>query len=177
MEDRIGIPDTLRQEHENLHGELRNATRAAGEVGEAARALAQLMHPHFVKEDEIALPPLGLLASLARGDVTPGMQPVLALTDRLEAELPAMLQEHEQIVVALQRLRAAAEQAGRSDIVDFAQRLVEHARTEEDVMYPAAVLVGRYVRLRLAQPGAAADRPVSTSTAAPAVAGEAATMR
>jgi hypothetical protein len=26
---------------------------------------------------------------------------------------------------------------------------MDHARTEEEVMYPAAVLVGRYVRLRL----------------------------
>lgn len=172
MDDRIAIPPTLMQEHENLHAELRNATRAAGEVGEAARALAQLMHPHFLKEDQVALPPLGLLASLAREDVTPGMQQVLALTDRLEAELPAMLQEHKEILAALQRLRNAAEQAGRSDIVDFALRLVEHARTEEDVMYPAAVLVGRYVRLRLGQRGAAADHAGSTQTAASAVAGE-----
>jgi len=58
-----------------------------------------------------------------------------------------MLEEHEAIVAALQRLQAAAERAGRSDIVAFAQQLVQHARTEETVMYPAAVLVGRHVRL------------------------------
>jgi hypothetical protein len=140
------IPESLQQEHEALHDELRRATQAPGEVGEAARALAQLMHPHFLKEDRIALPPLGLLAALSRGELTAEMAQVLALTDRLESDLPAMLEEHRNIVRALERLRLAAERAGLPDIVDFARRLVHHARTEEEVMYPAAVLVGRYVR-------------------------------
>ena len=59
------IPQPLQHEHEALHERLRLATQAGGEVGEAAKALAHLMHPHFVKEDQIALPPLGLLAALA----------------------------------------------------------------------------------------------------------------
>jgi iron-sulfur cluster repair protein YtfE (RIC family) len=143
------IPTSLQREHEALHEELRRATQADGEVGEAASALARLMHPHFVKEDQIALPPLGLLAALARGEVSTAMAEVLTLTDRLEAELPAMLQEHQAIIGALQRLHEAATRAGRADIVDFGRRLMDHARTEEEVMYPAAVLVGRYVRLRL----------------------------
>jgi hypothetical protein len=145
------IPDPLQQEHEALHGELRRATQAGGEVGEAARELARLMHPHFVKEDEIALPPLGLLGVLARGQVGTEMAEVLTLTDRLEVELPAMLEEHRLIGAALQRLREAAERAQRRDIVAFAEQLIQHARTEEEVMYPAAVLVGRHVRLLMAQ--------------------------
>ncbi|MCY1210256.1 Hemerythrin HHE cation binding domain protein [compost metagenome] len=146
------IPAALQHEHEALHDELHRATQAAGEVGEAARALARLMHPHFLKEDQIALPPLGLLAALMHGEAAAGMEQVLTLTDRLESELPAMLEEHKNILSALQRLRHAAEEAGRTDIVEFAQRLMQHARTEEEVMYPAAVLVGRYVRLRLGDP-------------------------
>lgn len=145
------IPTSLQQEHEALHDELRRATQADGEVGEAAKTLAQLMHPHFVKEDQIALPPLGLLGALSHGEFNAEMGDVLALTDRLEAELPAMLEEHKTIVAALQRLQKAAERAGRSDIVAFAHQLVQHARTEEEVMYPAAVLVGHHVRLMLGQ--------------------------
>ena len=150
------IPVPLKQEHEALHDQLRQATQAGGEVGEFAETLARLMHPHFVKEDQIALPPLGLLTALAHGDATPEMAGVLALTDRLEAELPAMLAEHQAIVEALQRLRDAAQRAGRSEIVDFAQQLMQHARTEEEVMYPAAILVGKFVRQRLGQPKPAA---------------------
>ena len=153
------IPLPLKQEHEALHDQLRMATQAGGEVGELAKTLARLMHPHFVKEDQIALPPLGLLVALAHGDVTPEMAGVLALTDRLEAELPAMLAEHQTIVDALQQLRDAAKRAGRSEIVDFAQLLIQHARTEEEVMYPAAILVGKFVRQRLSQPKSAAQAP------------------
>jgi nucleotide-binding universal stress UspA family protein len=76
------------------------------------------------------------------------MTGVLELTDRLEADLPAMLAEHKAIFEALQRLRGAAQSAGRADIVDFAQQLMHHARTEEEVMYPAAILVGKFVRER-----------------------------
>ena len=148
------IPTSLQQEHEALHDDLRGATQAGGEVGEAAKALARVMHPHFVKEDEFALPPLGLLAALSRGQYQPGMAEVLTLTERLEADLSAMLEEHQAIAAALQRLREAAVRAGRQDIVAFAEQLAQHARTEEEVMYPAAALVGRHVRLLLAQGGA-----------------------
>lgn len=145
------IPLPLQQEHEALHERLRAATQAGGDVGEAAKTVAQLMHPHFVKEDRIALPPLGLLVSLARGEVTPEMTQVLVLTDQLEAELPAMLAEHRTIVEALGKLSDAARRADRGEIVEFAQALMQHARTEEEVMYPAALLVGQVVRQRLGQ--------------------------
>ena len=150
------IPLPLQHEHEALHERLRLATQAGGEVGEAAKTLAQLMHPHFVKEDRIALPPLGLLAALARGEWMDEMSDVLALTEQLEAEWPQMLAEHQHIVAALTTLREAAARVGRADIVAFAEALVEHARSEEEVMYPAAVLVGQVVRQRLGQRPSAA---------------------
>ena len=155
------IPLPLKQEHEALHERLREATRAPGEVGERARELARLMHPHFVKEDEIALPPLGLLAALARGEPPASMEGVLALTDRLEAGLAGMLDEHRAIVAALERLADAAKRAGLTGIVDFARDLVQHARVEEEVMYPAAILVGRYVRQQRDRPPSAAHRGVT----------------
>lgn len=150
------IPPSLQIEHDKLHERLRQAAQAGGEVGKAAKAVAHLMHPHFVKEDQIALPPLGLLAALARGQWRDEMAEVLTLTEQLEAELPQMLAEHQAIVAALHTLREAAERAGRTEIVAFAEALVEHARTEEEVMYPAALLVGQVVRQRLARRDGAA---------------------
>lgn len=150
------IPLPLQHEHEALHEQLRLATKISGEVGEAAKRLDQLMHPHFVKEDRFALPPLGLLAALARGEWSAEMAEVLTLTDQLEAELPQMLAEHQGIVAALNTLREAAARTGHRDIVAFAEALTEHAQTEEEVMYPAALLVGQLVRQRLSQHASAA---------------------
>ena len=88
------IPRPLQVEHEELHERLVAATKAPGEVGAAAREVARVLHPHFVREEEFALPPLGLLSALAAGRVTPKMAEVLPMTRRLKAELPAMLAEH-----------------------------------------------------------------------------------
>ena len=103
---KLEIPAPLRVEHEELHASLVRATKEPGAVGEAAREVARLLHPHFVREEEFALPPLALLAEMARSGVRPEMAQVLPMTRRLEAEVPAMLAEHAQIVHALDNLRA-----------------------------------------------------------------------
>ena len=70
----IKIPEPLKVEHAELHAELVALTKAPGKVGEAARNVAVLLHPHFVKEEEYALPLLGLLAPIAQRGVTPEMR-------------------------------------------------------------------------------------------------------
>lgn len=142
-------PESIREEHAELHQHLGQLTKLPGKTGEAARAVADALHPHFVKEEEYALPALGLLPALSRGDLTPEMRNVLPKTDRLKAELPQMLAEHKAIGAALDRLAEAAKAEGRKEAADFAQELRHHARTEEEILYPAAIVVGEYVRLKL----------------------------
>lgn len=144
------IPQPLRAEHEELHAELALATKAGGRTAEAAQVVARLMHAHFEKEEEYALPPLGLLPDLAEGKIEPGMSAVLKMTDKLEAELPTMLSEHKEIVAALKTLIDAAKAEGKPAYVHFAEKLMAHARTEEEVSYPTAILVGRYLQATLA---------------------------
>ena len=145
------IPKPLQVEHEELHATLVNATKAPGAVGEAAREVARLLHPHFVREEEFALPPLALLSELARSGVAPHMAEVLPMTRRLKSELPAMLAEHKQIVGALDKLRAAAAAASLPEYERFAEALTLHAQTEEQVLYPAAILIGEHVAHKLAK--------------------------
>jgi len=118
------IPEPLKVEHAELHAELVEATKAGGRVGEAAREVAKRLHPHFVREEEFALPPLGLLASLAKEAVSPDMAGVLALTSKLEAELQGMLAEHKEIVAALRALVAGAEEESKPKHARFAEKLI-----------------------------------------------------
>jgi hypothetical protein len=143
------VPQPMKAEHDDLHAELEKATQAGGNVGDAAKVVARLLHPHFVKEEEFALPPLGLLVALSQGKIEPEMADVLAMTDKLEAELPRMLAEHKDIVAALENLIEAAVAEKKPEQVHFAQKLVLHAHTEEQVSYPAAILIGRYLKLKL----------------------------
>jgi hypothetical protein len=145
----IAIPASIQAEHEEIHAELVAATRAPGSVGEAARALAAVLHPHFVREEQIALPPLGLLAALARGETSKEMRAVLPMTDSLKAELPRMLDEHKAVHAATAHLGEVARAEGNTVVSHLAEKLALHARGEEEVFYPAAVLVGELVRARI----------------------------
>ena len=140
------IPPSIREEHEEIRHALEEAAREPGEVGERARALAALLEPHFVKEEEMALPPLAILPVLVAGEPIPDAARIMRLATRLEAELPTMLEEHERIGAAAHELAVAAGTADRPAIVAFAKQLLHHARSEEEITYPAAVITGRYIQ-------------------------------
>ena len=143
------IPQAMKLEHDELHAQLVKATKERGKVGEAAKAVAKVLHSHFVNEEAFAIPPLGLLRSLAEGSVSEEMGEVLQMTERLKQELPKMLQEHQEIVAALEKLKIAARRAKKPKYVRFAEKLALHAQGEEEVSYPTAILVGEYVKLKL----------------------------
>lgn len=142
----IETPGSLAHEHHELHQILARASKERGELGRAATTLEKVLAPHFRREEQIATPPLGLLSELSRAAATPEMRAVLPITDALERELPQMLKEHEGIRQAVSNLRAAAKKAGREEYVRFSDELSAHARQEEEILYPAAVLVGRYIK-------------------------------
>ena len=142
----LSIPEPLKLEHNELHEDLAWATKAGGRVGEAAKAVARVLHDHFVDEEAFALPPLGILSELSTGQIPSDIRAVLLMTERLKAELPRMLAEHEAIVAALRSLIVAAQAENRPEIVHFAEKLTLHARREEEVLYPAAIVVGEYLK-------------------------------
>jgi len=139
----------LTEEHAELHAMLTHATKEIGALGEAARAVAKAMHPHFLREEQFAMPPLGLLREIVEGGVTNEHAKALAITNRLRAELPQLLEDHKQIVAALKVLMGAARKADKVEYIEFARKLMQHVQTEEEVLYPAALLVGEYIKLRL----------------------------
>jgi hypothetical protein len=148
------IPESLRIEHEQLHARLAAATREPGRTGETARTVARIMHPHFLREDEYAIPPLALLPRFLQGPVTPDMGEILPLVARVKEELPLMLEEHRAILGALEEFGSAAIAEGKPEWGQFADELRLHAKLEEEVLYPAAILVGEYVKAQLELQGA-----------------------
>jgi hypothetical protein len=48
-------------------------------------------------------------------------------------------------------LGSAAELEHKPEYVHLAEKLRLHARNEEQVLYPAAILIGEYLKLRLAE--------------------------
>jgi iron-sulfur cluster repair protein YtfE (RIC family) len=142
------IPKSIKFEHDELHEDLEEATMESGSIGDAAKAVQEVLQPHFLKEEEFALPPLGLLSKLSNGQITLEMKDAIAMADRLRAELNQMLSEHREIVARLKTLTEAALKENKLDYVQFAEKLSLHAQTEEEVLYPAAILVGEYLKLQ-----------------------------
>ena len=142
-------PAALKVEHQDLHRELARAAKEGGKTGEAARKVINLLHPHLVKEEEFALPPLALLRALARGELKPEMERALPLSNRLKADLPEMLREHAAIMDGLRVLARAARQEKKPAAAKVAEKLEIHAQMEEEILYPAAILAGEYIKANM----------------------------
>jgi hypothetical protein len=148
---RAELPSVLRMAHDELHEEMLQATRLGGETGDAAKAVVRVLFPHVLLEEEFGIPPLSLLPKLARGEISADMVSVLHWTELLKAELPRMLNEHKLIVEALQKFLRAATAEQYSGYARLAQKLILHAQLEEEVLYPASILVGEYLKLKLSK--------------------------
>lgn len=147
----IKIPETLKLEHEVLHRQLAEATKVGGKIAEAAQLVAQTLHPHFVSEEEFAIPPLGILPQLVEDKLNDDMKEVIKMTDKLKTELPKRLGEHKAIVAALNKLVKAAQEENKPEFAAFVEKLKLHAKTEEEVTYPTALLIGEYLKLKFNQ--------------------------
>jgi hypothetical protein len=147
----LKIPPSLKHEHGEMLASLAIAAKAIGRSGEAAREVARLIGPHFKKEEDYALPPLDALAVLAGGGLPQNPETIIAKADRLKHELSDMLREHQAIAKALETLYDTATGDSRPELARFARKLLLHAQMEEQIYYPASLLIGEFLRLRAAK--------------------------
>jgi hypothetical protein len=144
--DPYEAPAALLAEHEHIRSAVAGAAREPGKLGAAARSLQAVLEPHLVEEELTALPPLALLVPLSRGEVAADRESAIKSTAKLQARLPELIKDHARIAVAAATLRQAAWSTGRSDYAELADAIMRHARIEEAILYPAALVVGRAIR-------------------------------
>ena len=136
---------TMEEEHEELHQELRKITKMGGKIGGAAVRVAEVLHPHFERENELALPVIGVARELVEGKSSPDFPKALELADKFKAEYQRMLREHVEIIRALDELEKAPRRSKKQAVIRFTRKLKAHARTEEDLTYPAVLMVGKFL--------------------------------
>ena len=144
----LTVPQSIQTEHQELHGELAGALKAGGHTAECARAVMKVIQPHMAREEEYVAPALALLSAAAENRLTDDMAVFLPRIALLRGELPRMRREHATMVEALRALMKAATEERQSGIARVAQRLVAHAQEEEEILYPAAILVGEALKQR-----------------------------
>lgn len=145
----LKTPTPLHSEHQALCAEINAATKFEGRTGKAARLVARLVERHYAQEDEFVFPPLGLLPELAQGTIEPEMAAAVVMATRLHDELPNLLAVQRVIVAAVEELMTHAEAEGHAELVGFAEKLMLHEEIEREVSYPTAILIGKYLQLRL----------------------------
>jgi hypothetical protein len=145
----LQVPAAIKAEHLELRAELDKAVRAGGMLGDAAEAVAHLLYPHLEEEEEYVLPPLSILPLLTGGEVTPEMGASLPMTNKLRAELPNLVQDHKAIDAELVKLARVAREELNWEYACYVDKFRSIAQFEERVLYPAVLLIGRYVRLNL----------------------------
>ena len=143
----LEVPASLKNAHDALHAGLKRAMREPGATGEAARRVMQVMDGHMLREEKFALRPLGLLKALGRGETPADLAEAAALVKSLKREMPQMVDEHRQISELLRIFAKTAEADDKPEYVAFAEEMIVHAHIEEDVLYPAAMLIGEYAAL------------------------------
>lgn len=144
-----GVPSTIKIEHEFLLGQVNAITLFQDSTGLVATEVEELMQHHFAEEEDFVLPPLGLLPLLASGTIPEQSKEVIQLTEKLKSQLAHMTLEHQMINALMVQLKKVAIQENHQEVIDFEKALHKHAITEEEVYFPAAILVGEYLKLKL----------------------------
>jgi hypothetical protein len=143
----LQVPASLKNAHDALHVTLKRAMREPGHIGETARKIMQLMDGHMLREEKFALRPLGLLMELGRGGTPAELAEAGRLAQGLKHEMAQMVNDHRQIAELLRELATEAGTQLKPEYVELAEDMILHAQMEEDVFYPAALLIGEYAAL------------------------------
>lgn len=144
----LQTPESIKLEHEAIHQELSGLLKGGGSIGTAAKAVAEALHKHFEAEEQFAMPQLGALVAVSQNQTIEERAEVIRLSSELRRHLPEMLAEHKIIKQRVRALRDAAVAEKRADAIAFADKLALHAQNEEEVLYPAGLMVGELLTLR-----------------------------
>ena len=142
------MPSSIKSEHDSLLARLHIITSFQDSTGFLAIKLLELMEHHFMEEENFVFPPLGLLPSLASGEIPEKSEDVIQLSEKLKSQLTHMSVEHQLIKASMDELAQAAAKESHPEIIAFIHDVHKHATIEEEIYFPAAILVGEYLKVR-----------------------------
>lgn len=145
------IPQAVRLQHDEDIRALTDLAKDSGGVGRAAGKALDLLKRHHAREGEYILPPLTLLPAIASGKVTKDMAWAIAMADKLKATREEVFLEHAAITEAMNELLLEANLANNTAAAEFAMGAVADSLSDMEVSEPASVMVGEFIRAKLAQ--------------------------
>ncbi len=132
-----------------IMGSLRSSANFSDGTGRAVKELLKVLEPHFEKEEKVAMPVLGSLSELVSGEHVSNLREIADSQGALLQEYENMFQEHQILKQFIERAKAESKREGHEDVSDLLDALGHHARVEEEVLYPAALLAGTLAKCLL----------------------------
>ena len=142
------VPSSLKKTHAELLQQLHQFTLIKDSSTTVALKLEELMLHHFLEEEDYILPQLGLLPSLSKGQFPEHPQEIIILSEKAKSQMDHMSAEHQLIIAYIEELKQASTEENQPAIISFEKQVSKHALSEEEVYFPAAIMVGEYLKLR-----------------------------
>ncbi len=140
----LSAPPSMEKMHEEIWQLLVGVQRLSGKTASLAEKLAKPLKVHIDKEENLALPLLGILRDIANNKLGKNTaKRALAKYSKFEEEYLGMLHGHRELYKLLERLKKVGAEEGHLTAVRFAEALEKHSQEEEEVLYPAAIVAGR----------------------------------
>jgi hypothetical protein len=142
------VPQSIRLEHAAIVERLTKEAAKGGVSAAIAQRALVLIKAHFAKEEEFVLPPLGLLDQLsAGGQPTDSVKSAaIDMIERAKASKDSLQEDEVQITSIMNDLVQAATRADETDLAAFASNVAAHNLGEIEVLEPATILIGDYLR-------------------------------
>ena len=142
------VPSSLKKTHVYILAQIHKMTLYKDSSGHVALKLEELMQHHFKEEEDFILPPLGLLPLLAKGQIPEQSKDVILLSENVKSYMNHMSAEHQLIKAYIEELKQASDNENLPEIIEFENEVSHHAISEEEVFFPASILVGEYLKLK-----------------------------
>jgi hypothetical protein len=145
---KLDLPEALRLSHAELTVALTRASRSGARIKAVADTVIQLLESHFQHEEAKVLRILGLLAPLAADRFKVEWLEDFSEWEELETNESALGLEQNALITAAENLLAIAREEDAAEALDFAERVILRVRLDQEVLYPGALFIRNYLRLR-----------------------------
>ena len=142
------VPSAIKETHRFLLEKMHKLTLNKDGSSSVALKLEELMQHHFKEEEDFILPPLGLLPTLANEQLPKQTNEMIALSENVRSMLDHMNVEHQLIKAYIGELKQASSVENRPEVIEFEKEVIKHATIEEEVFFPASILIGKYLTLK-----------------------------
>jgi len=142
-------PSSMEKEHKEIHEKLESLVSSTGNTAAVAKEVQSVLQPHFEEEEKLSITVLGAFQPYVNGTLTEeARDQAIQLSQQFKQKYPTMLEEHKQIVSALSKLESTAISENRQDALSLISELRNHAMNEEQVTYPATIVIGELLELK-----------------------------